>query len=62
MCHRDVSFRLRCWNWSCSGFGVSGAVVVMRALLLTGTRATGFVVVPLLRPTVAIIVAKLVLR
>ena len=27
------------------------------AILLTGTRVTGFVVVPLLRPTVAVIVA-----
>ena len=41
---------------------MSAVVVIMRTLLLTGTRATGFVVVPLLRPTVAIIVAKFVLR
>ena len=42
-----------CWVWSCGGAGVSAAVVIMSDILLTGTRATGFVVVPLLRSTVA---------
>ena len=36
---------------------MSTAVVAMPAILLTRTRATGYVVVPHLRPTVAIIVA-----
>ena len=36
---------------------MSTAVVTMPAILLTRARATGYVVVPLLRPTVAIIVA-----
>ena len=36
---------------------MSAAVVVMPAILLTGTRAMGVVVGPLLRQTVAIIVA-----
>ena len=43
--------------WSFCGIGVSTAVVTMPAILLTGTRATVFVVVSLLRPTVAVIVA-----
>ena len=33
---------------------MSAAVVIMPTTLLTGTRATGFVVVPLLRPTVIV--------
>ena len=36
---------------------MSTAVVIMPAILLTRTRATGYVVVPHLRPTIAFIVA-----
>ena len=36
---------------------MSAAVVIMPAILLTATRATGYIVVPHLRPTVASIVA-----
>ena len=62
MYHWDVSFPMRCRTWSCGGFGVSAAVVIVPAILLTGTKATGFVVVPLSRPTSAIIVAICVIR
>ena len=41
---------------------MSAAVVIMPTILLTGTRATGFVVVPLLRSTVAVIVTIHVLQ
>ena len=41
---------------------MSAAVVIMPAILLTGTRATGFDVVPLLKPTVAIIMATCVMQ
>ena len=57
MCHWDVSFYLRCSSWSCGGVGVTTAAGIMPGILLNRTRATGFVVVPLSRPTVAIIVA-----
>ena len=36
---------------------MSAAVVIMPAILLTRTRATGYIVVPHVRPTVDIIVA-----
>ena len=36
---------------------MSAAVVIVPAILLTWTGATGYIVVPHLRPTVAIIVA-----
>ena len=36
---------------------MSAAVVIMPAILLTRTRAAGYIIVPHLRPTVATIVA-----
>ena len=44
------------------GVGVSAAVVTMPANLLARTRATGYVVAPHMRPTVAIIVAIVIMQ